>query len=205
MSGRLKDAEALLTAARGGSREAIGEALEACRTYLLHVAQHGLAPALRAKGGASDLVQETFLDAQRDFHRFQGSSEDELLAWLRQVLLFRLANFRRHYHGTDKRDISREVAGQAGDTSSQWLPGVAADTPSPSSHAAANETARALEAALARLPPDYRQVILLRHDDGRSFEDIGQTLGRSANATRKLFARALERLQMELCRDTLGA
>src|SRR5262249_28274160 len=159
-----------------------------------------LAPALRAKGGASDLVQETFLDAQRDFHRFHGSSEEELLAWLRQVLRHKLANFRRHYHATDKRDVAREVACQAGDTSSQGLPGLAADTPSPSTHAAANEAARALEAALARLPEEYRQVILLRHDEGRSFEDIGQAMGRTANAARKLFARALERLQQELGR-----
>src|SRR5262245_17294596 len=113
MSGRLKDAAGLLAAARGGSREALGEALEACRAYLLHVAQRELAPALQAKGGASDLVQETFLDAQRDFHRFHGGSEEELLAWLRQVLRHKLANFTRHYRGTDKRAVAREVALQA--------------------------------------------------------------------------------------------
>jgi RNA polymerase sigma-70 factor (ECF subfamily) len=198
MSGRIKDAAQLLAAARGGSPEALGEALEACRAYLLHVAQRELAPQLQAKGGASDLVQETFLDAQRDFGRFHGDSEEELLAWLRQVLVHKLANFRRHYHGTGKRTVSREVALQAGDTSSAWVPGVAADTPTPSMHAAANEQARALQAALDRLPDEYRQVILLRHDAAQSFEEIGRVLDRTPNAARKLWARALERLQEEL-------
>src|SRR2546429_538415 len=58
--------------ARGGSREALGCVLESCRGYLLQIAWEELDPALRAKGGASDLVQETFLKAQRHFAQFQG-------------------------------------------------------------------------------------------------------------------------------------
>src|SRR5438874_1673797 len=49
-----------LPAARNGSAQALGDALEACRVYLLAVAEHELDPELRGKGGASDLVQETF-------------------------------------------------------------------------------------------------------------------------------------------------
>ena len=77
----------LLAAARAGSREALGRVLEGCRRYLLGVAEGELDPDLRSKGGASDIVQETFLEAQRDFARFQGSSPEELRAWLRQVLV----------------------------------------------------------------------------------------------------------------------
>src|SRR5580700_9060811 len=87
----------LLVAARRGSREALGNALEACRRYLLAIASRELDPDLRAKGGASDLVQETFLEAQRDFARFQGSSPEELRAWLRQVLLHNVGAFTRRF------------------------------------------------------------------------------------------------------------
>ena len=69
-----------LTAARDGCRDALGKALESCRRYLLCVARHELDLSLQAKGGASDLVQETFLEAHRDFDRFRGDSEVELLA-----------------------------------------------------------------------------------------------------------------------------
>src|SRR6476469_3978998 len=98
-----------LPAARGGSAQALGEALEACRVYLQAIAERELDPELRAKGGASDLVQETFLEAHKDFAQFKGDTEDALLAWLRRMLLNNLANFRRRYRGTRKRRAGREV------------------------------------------------------------------------------------------------
>src|SRR5215472_9511436 len=110
MADAAQGAGPLLEAARAGSREALGQALETCRNYLLLVAGRQLDPDLYAKGGASDLVQETFLEAQRDFARFQGNSEGELLAWLRQILLNNVANFARRYRDTAKRAVGREVA-----------------------------------------------------------------------------------------------
>ena len=55
------------------------------------------------------MVQETFLEAQRDFGRFRGTTDGELRAWLRQLLLHNLANFARSYRGTEKRQVEREV------------------------------------------------------------------------------------------------
>src|SRR5437879_7391033 len=107
----------MLRAAQTGSREALGQALEACRGYLLVIAEQELAPELRAKGGASDLVQQTFLDAQRDFAVFRGSSEAELRSWLRRILLDNLANFHRRYRQTAKRWIGHEVALEPGSSS----------------------------------------------------------------------------------------
>jgi RNA polymerase sigma-70 factor (ECF subfamily) len=103
MSRPSQDAARWLAAARAGSKEALGEALEACRGYLLLVANRELDPDIQAKGGASDLVQETFLEAQRDFARFAGDSKEELLAWLRRMLVHNLLNFTRRYRATGKR------------------------------------------------------------------------------------------------------
>ena len=187
-----------LRAARAGSAEALGEALEACRGYLLTVAQRELDPALRAKGGASDLVQQTFLEAQRDFGRFQGKSEAELLAWLRRLLLNNLANFARDYRDTAKRQLDREVGLPQGDSSRPGDLAPTAPGPTPSKQAMAHERTQAVLQALEKLPPDYRQVVLLRYREERSFEEIGQVMGRSANAVRKLWLRAVERLKQDL-------
>jgi RNA polymerase sigma-70 factor (ECF subfamily) len=187
-----------LSAARAGSPEALGRALEACRAYLLLVAARELDPALRAKGGASDLVQQTFLEAQRDFAAFHGNSEAELLAWLRRLLLNNVANFSRAYRGTGKRDVGREVALGAGGASGVGDSAVPADTPSPSSEFLAGERSRALQQALARLPEDYRLVIRYRYEEERPFEEIARLLNRSPNAVRKLWARAVERLQQDM-------
>jgi RNA polymerase sigma-70 factor (ECF subfamily) len=187
-----------LPQARSGSKEALGQLLESCRAYLLMVAEKELDPDLRAKGGASDLVQETFLEAQRDFARFTGATEAELLAWLRRLLLNNLANFTRGYRETQKRAVGREVQVPGGASSAevgQELPGT---TPTPSDVVMEREQAEAVRAALGRLPEDYRQVLLLRHQEGLSFEEIALRMGRSANAVQKLWVRAVEQVQQEL-------
>ena len=154
MSEPVEEADRLLAAARAGSREALGWSMEAHRHYLLAVAERQLDPDLRAKGGASDLVQETFLEAQRDFARFQGSSPDELRAWLRQVLLHNVGAFTHRFRGTTKRAVGREVALAAGGSSADLGPDLAGSTLTPSGVAIEHEQAVALRRALDRLPEE---------------------------------------------------
>jgi RNA polymerase sigma-70 factor (ECF subfamily) len=193
-----QDAAQQLPAARAGSREALGQLLEACRGYLLRIANQGLSADLQAKGGASDLVQETFLEAHRDFAHFHGNTEAELLAWLRCLLLNNVANFARGYRSTEKRQVRREVPLGGGDSSSGGEAGLAADTRSPSMEAMAREKAEAVARALERLPEDYRRVIILRNQERRDFDEIGRLMRRSTDAARRLWSRAIERLEHEL-------
>jgi RNA polymerase sigma-70 factor (ECF subfamily) len=186
-----------LMAAQDGSSEALGQVLEACRGYLLLIAQQELEPALQAKGGASDLVQQTFLEAQRDFVRFHGTTREELLAWMRRLLLNNLANFRRDYRRA-KRRATREVTLPGGDSGSRPIDGLPAGTPTPSVEVMRDEQKQALDRAMERLPEDYRCIIQLRYREERSFEDIAALMQRSPNAVRKLWARAIKRLQHEL-------
>jgi RNA polymerase sigma-70 factor (ECF subfamily) len=178
-----------LEAARAGSPEALGRLLEMCRPYLLGVGNQQLEMDLQAKAGASDLVQETFLEAQRGFSGFHGANETELLAWLRQILLNNFANLRRHYRDTDKRELRREVA-LDGPADNQLAVG-----DSPSNRAQADDRDAALHRALQQLPEQSRLVIQWRNYERCSFEDIGKRLGRSTDAARKLWVRAIEQLQ----------
>jgi RNA polymerase sigma-70 factor (ECF subfamily) len=187
-----------LAAARAGSREALGQALEAYRGYLLLVAQEELDPALRAKGGASDLVQETFLEAQRDFGLFAGTSDEEWRAWLRQLLRHNLADFARRYRATGKRKVAREVRLAPDSSSSERGPDLAADTPTPSRLASANEQVQLLQRAMDRLPEDQRLVIILRHQEKLPFEEIAVRMNRSCPAVRQLWARAVRRLRLDV-------
>jgi RNA polymerase sigma-70 factor, ECF subfamily len=187
-----------LAAARDGSVEALGNVLNACRDYLLHVAERRLRDDLRAKGGASDLVQQTFLDAQRDFGRFQGGSEKELLAWLRQILLHNLAHFHRSYRATAKRDAQREVPLPGPAPTSEGGADIAGRTPTPSQEAVAREEAESVRQALERLPEECREVLALRHKEQLTFEEIGRRMGRSTSGARALWLRAVELLDGEL-------
>jgi RNA polymerase sigma-70 factor (ECF subfamily) len=191
MSTLVNDFHRWLSAAREGSRDALGIVLEACRRYLLYIARHELNGDLQAKGSASDLVQETFLEAQGAFGHFQGSSEIELRAWLRQMLHHQGAKFRRRYQATQKRRLALETA-----PSRAGLPiDFVGQLPSPSTQVMAHEQAQRLCQALERLPDDYRRVITLRYADQRSFEEIGQLMQRTPNAARLLWLRAIEHIK----------
>ena len=75
---------------------------------------------------------------------------------------------------------------------------IAAPVPTPSVAAVSAEQAQRLRAAIDRLPDDYRRVLALRYSDGLAFDEVGRRLGRSADAARMLWARAVERLKHEL-------
>jgi RNA polymerase sigma-70 factor, ECF subfamily len=189
----------LFQEARQGSADARGELLEQCRAYLLLIANTDLSSDLRAKVGASDIVQETFLAAHQDFSRFRGRSEGELLGWLRSILMGTLSEFSRRYCQTAKRKLAREVpldGSQLVRAADALL--VADDLPSPSCAAVAQEEANAVDDALARLPPDYVEVIGLIHRDHYSFSQAAEAMGRSEDAVRRLWTRAVERLTREI-------
>jgi RNA polymerase sigma-70 factor (ECF subfamily) len=193
MADSLPEVDAWLSAARAGSPEALAQALEAYRGYLLLIAQDKLAADLRPKMAASDLVQETLEEARGAFDQFHGSSGDELRRWLHRILLENLISLARRYRGPAKRQLGREVT-----LSADELLALTADSPTPSTEAMNQERARRIQEALGRLPEEYRRVIELRYQDGRTFEEIGSQLGLSANAARHLWRRAVKRLQEEV-------
>jgi RNA polymerase sigma-70 factor (ECF subfamily) len=184
-----------LDSARAGG-EALGLLLEHFRAYLLLVANRELPEDVRAKVAASDLVQETMLRAVDAFAGFQGQSEDEVRAWLRRILLNYLANVVHQYRDTDKRDLTREVPlDHLIEEGSAAVPG---KIESPSQAALVHERNAALQAALEQLPEHYRQVIAWRNYDRLAFAQIGQRLGCSEEAARKLWTRAVEKLAEHL-------
>jgi RNA polymerase sigma-70 factor (ECF subfamily) len=182
-----------IEAARRGDAEALGRALEPFRDYLLLVANQELEPELRTKLGGSDLVQETFLGAQRDLASFRGKSEVEWRLWLRAILVHLLANQRRQFRSTARRCIDRELP--MSETPRWDWP---ASIESPSTNLVAREIEDALLTALDSLAEHHRNVVLWHHRERLSFEEVGRRLGVSAEAARKHWARALLALRKEL-------
>src|SRR5258707_1014575 len=102
------DADELLSRARAGDAASLGQLLECYRAHLVVLARVQIGRRLQGKVDASDVVQEAFLRACNDFAQFRGTTEPELLHWLRQILAFQLANQVRHYQGTQRRDVRLE-------------------------------------------------------------------------------------------------
>ena len=102
--GQESSPEHLLQLARAGRAAALGQLLEQFSPYLALLARLQIGRRLQGKADAADLVQETFLEAHRNFPRFRGRTEAEFVAWIRQILAGRLALLLRRYLGTQRCD-----------------------------------------------------------------------------------------------------
>ncbi len=192
----------LIEAARHGDAECRERLFGLCRSYLGFVARCQVETWLRRKVDASDLVQETMLEAYRDFDRFDGHSEQQWLAWLRKILDHNAADFVRRYGGTAKRAAGREVPFRDPDDSMpRGAPEPAADQPTPSQELIRLDTELRVTAALSDLSPDYQEVILLRNLQRLPFDEVADRMGRSRPAVQMLWMRAIRKLQETLASD----
>lgn len=191
------DPDQLILEAKQGAEGALGALLDLYRNYLRLLARVEIGAKLQGKIDASDLVQETFLEAHRHFPGFEGSREPQLVQWLRRILAGRVAHLVRHYFGTQGRDLRLEEQFAADVDHSSRLLGreLAGSVASPSRQAVQREQEVLLADALETLPNDYREVIVLRHMEGLRFPDIARRMQRSQDSVEKLWLRALVRLR----------
>src|SRR5947208_10107668 len=178
---------------------ALGPLLELYRNYLRLLARIEVGRRLQGKLDASDIVQDTFLEAHKNFVRFQGTEEPQFVCWLKQILAAKVANLVRHYFGTQGRDIRLEQQLAAGIDQSSHMLGheLVASLTSPSENAVEREQGVLLADALERLPPDYRDVIVLRHLEGLTFPEVAERMARTQDSVEKLWLRGLARLRQE--------
>jgi RNA polymerase sigma-70 factor, ECF subfamily len=196
----------LIGRARRGSQSSLGSLLQQYRNYLVVLASMQIEKRLQPRVSPSDVVQETMLRAHKNFGQFRGTTEPELLAWLRQILVNNLAKFVEQHMLAARRDVRREVSieriGAALEHSTiQLAQLVPATMKSPSMAVQQREEAVVLADRLAQLPDDYREVLVLRNLQGLPFDEVAQRIERSVGATRMLWLRAIEKLRSVYRKD----
>jgi RNA polymerase sigma-70 factor (ECF subfamily) len=190
---------ALLERARNGEAQALGDLLEHFRPYLSNLARQLLSPALAQKVGASDLFQETCIDAMRDFGAARVQNVVSLEAWLVSLLSNNLKDWQRKFRASQKRDVRRERS--LHDTESKiGLKKITlvSNDPTPPSHIIKKESCDLVKQAMSRLARGYQQIIRWRTEERKSWQEIALQLNRSEAAVRMLWKRAVERLKREL-------
>lgn len=169
---------------------------ERFRPYLLVLARMHFDRRLQAKFDPSDLVQQTMLQAHRAAGQFEGQTDGERAAWLRQILARTLLHEVRDY-ARDKRSVERERSLEANLTAASgrlecWF---ALDQTGPVDRAARNEQFLRLADALEGLPEDQRDAIILHYLQGWKLAEIAEQLDRSVSAVGGLLHRGLKRLR----------
>jgi RNA polymerase sigma-70 factor (ECF subfamily) len=183
------------------SATARGQLLSLYERYLHLLARLQIGRRLQGKVDPADVVQETFLEAHRQFPQFRGTTEAELTVWLRRILAGQIALTIRRFAGTKARDIhlERELEDDLNRSSTALDRGLMASTSTPSLRASRREQALLLAEALGQIPENYREVIILRNLEQLSFADVASRMNRTEASVQKLYVRGLAAL-----RDAMG-
>jgi RNA polymerase sigma-70 factor (ECF subfamily) len=181
----------------------LGQLLALYTNYLKLLVAAQLDTRLRARVSPSDIVQESFFEAHRDFGDFRGNSIGEFVTWLRRIVVNNILRVVEQHVLAEKRDVRREVSleeiGRRLEKSTVRLETFLAEqAESPSGCAVRREDEILLADTLARMPADYRDVIVLRHIEGLPFEEVALRMDRSAGAVRMLWLRALKKMRESL-------
>jgi RNA polymerase sigma-70 factor (ECF subfamily) len=189
-----------LSLAKSADERQRHDLLEGYRNYLLLLANIGSDRNLRSKLGDSDVVQETMIQANRDFDQFRGDNETDLTRWLRAIMSKKKALLARQYYGTAARDprLEEQLVREMEQSSQLLNRALVAKDVSPSQHAASREHSVLLANALAELPKQYRDVVVLHHVQGRPLPEVAEEMGRSVDSVKKLWARAMIQLRSSL-------
>jgi len=193
----------LICRARQGDAACRDELFRRCRSYLGLMARAQVETWLQVKVDASDLVQQTLLEAHRDFGHFHGQSQQEWLAWLRRILARNATDFVRHYRGAAKREARREVrfagSSETGSYGGALEPAAPGGTPSQEFLQMDDELR--LAAAIGALAPDYQEVVFLRNLQRLPFDEVARRMNRSRPAAQMLWLRALKKLRELLAEE----
>jgi RNA polymerase sigma-70 factor (ECF subfamily) len=191
----------LLDEVAQGDRQALEQLLTRHRPALRDFVDCHLDPAIRGRVDPSDVVQETHLEVVRRIDDYLAQRPMPFHLWLRKKAYDRVLNLRRD-HRRRRRSVDREVAWPARSSLLLARPFLARGG-SPSKQAETRELAVRVAAVVARLPEADREILLLRHAEEMSFDEIACLLDIEAATARKRFGRALIRLQKALADENL--
>jgi RNA polymerase sigma-70 factor (ECF subfamily) len=186
---------AVLREALAGSDAALDSLYERYGPRLLSFIRLKMGRSLRARLESRDILQATFLKSFQHFDDFQGDEGRSLLGWMMRIAEHEIRD-RVDFHHRQQRDADREdhLDGDA--------LALANRSRSALSKLIADERAARLEAALETLTEAPRPVILLRTFEELSFPEIARVLGKSEDASRMQYARAMTALTLALSNTT---
>lgn len=200
------EVEALLVRAGQGDRAARDELLARHRSRLWRMIAVRLDRRMAARVDASDIVQEALTEAAGRLSDYVSNRPLPFYPWLRHIAWQHLLKCRQRHIGAQRRSVAheqREVLDFAEQSAAQLVDRLVADDTSPSGRAIRSEERERVRAALALLPPRDHEVLVLRHLELLSPDEIGAVLGLSTGAVMTRHTRALERLRalLELGRE----
>ena len=196
------ETDRLLDDARAGEPGAVDRLLGQFREPLRRVIDLRLDPAIARRVDASDIVQDVLIEANQRLTDYLKSPDMPFHLWLRHLAQDRIIDTHRRHRLAQRRSVDREqpIARPAwADESSVSLIAQLIDTErTPTSEAIRHELQRRLADAVNQLSDDDRDIILMRHHEALSNQEVAGLLGLTEAAASMRYLRALRRLRAVL-------
>lgn len=188
----------LLQRAAAGDQTAVNRLFGLHSERLRWMVQLRLNRRLRGRVDPSDVVQDAYLETCKRLPQYLEAPRVPFFLWLRQITATQLLAVHRLHLGTRKRDAGREVslarAGWPRADSSALAHELVGTITSPSGASARAESQAVVQQALETMNPTDREVLVLRHFEMLSNEEVAQVLGLTKTAASNRYVRALRRL-----------
>lgn len=189
----------LIEKAKEGNPDAVESLLDRHRDALRRMIQLRLDQKIQRRVDVSDVVQEVLIEANRRLKDYLDNPVMAFHLWVRQIAKDRIIDAHRRHRVSAKRSIDREqalVVPGDNDHSTMELAGKLCDPSlTPAAAATQREIARQVELAIGMLPDVDREIILMRHYEQLSNQDIAAVLQLSEPAASMRYLRALRRLR----------
>lgn len=198
--------EILLKQAVDGDDDAVNQLLDRHRNSLRQLIRMRLDQKIQKRIDVSDVLQDVLIEANRRLTRYLNDPVMPFHLWLRQIARDRIIDAHRRHRVSAKRSVDREqqmVAPRGYDQSSIHLASLLGDQQlTPAAAALQKEMARKVEAAISELDPKDCEIVVMRHYEHLTNQEIGQALGLTEPAASMRYLRAIRRLKAILQGDS---
>ncbi len=192
----------LLREARAGDAEAVNRLLERHRQSLRRMVEGRLDPKLKQRVDASDIVQDVLLEANQRLDAFAQDPGVPFGQWLRQLARDRIIDMHRRHRAATGRSVDREQPLEADQSADSGAARQVEDPErTPFAEATWHEVQKNFHEALETLDAQDRDLILLRHFEHMSNEDVAGVLDITPAAASMRHLRALRRFGQQLRRS----
>jgi RNA polymerase sigma-70 factor, ECF subfamily len=196
----------LIDEARAGDASAAGQLLDRHRDALRRMIQLRLDRRIQQRVDASDIVQEVMIEANRRLQSYLEQPTMPFHLWLRQMAQDRIIDAHRRHRGSIKRSVDREqamVARASLDRSTIELAARLCDPElTPAAAATMHELQRRFQMALETMEDNDREIVLMRHFEQLSNQDVARSLELTEPAASMRYLRAIRKLRSLLAEPT---
>lgn len=201
-----ENTQQLLANVQGGDADAVNRLMDRHRDALRRMVQMRLDQRVQRRVDVSDVVQDVLVEANRRLQDYVQTPQMPFHLWLRHIAMDRIIDAHRRHRGSAKRSVDKErpmvAAGNEDHSTLELVAQLHDPQLTPAAAATQREMTKVVEAAIGELDEHDAEIVIMRHYEQLSNQEVAQALGLTEPAASMRYLRAMRRLKQLLVGDT---